>query len=141
LGDPLKGNLLLFYKPLHLEAQQVSTGIEVRRHQLLAVRLLRHLRRRLLLFLLVVEGLHRGDVLRELTRPLEAEALVALRDEEPLLELALALSLLTRDGRRRRRERFRMLLRLDIVEVHRATGAAEAPGDHVVGAHRLVPPS
>jgi hypothetical protein len=21
LGDPLKGNLLLFYKPLHLEAQ------------------------------------------------------------------------------------------------------------------------
>jgi hypothetical protein len=33
LGDPLKGNLLLFYKPLHLEAQQVSTGIEVRRHQ------------------------------------------------------------------------------------------------------------
>jgi hypothetical protein len=36
LGDPLKGNLLLFYKPLHLEAQQVSTRIEVRRHQLLA---------------------------------------------------------------------------------------------------------
>jgi hypothetical protein len=35
LGDPLKGNLLLFYKPLHLEAQQVSTRIEVRRHQLL----------------------------------------------------------------------------------------------------------
>jgi hypothetical protein len=34
LGDPLKGNLLLFYKPLHLEAQQVSTRIEVRRHQL-----------------------------------------------------------------------------------------------------------
>jgi hypothetical protein len=33
LGDPLKGNLLLFYKPLHLEAQQVSTRIEVRRHQ------------------------------------------------------------------------------------------------------------
>jgi hypothetical protein len=33
LGDPLKGNLLLFYKPLHLEAQQVSTGIEVCRHQ------------------------------------------------------------------------------------------------------------
>jgi hypothetical protein len=32
LGDPLKGNLLLFYKPLHLEAQQVSTRIEVRRH-------------------------------------------------------------------------------------------------------------
>jgi hypothetical protein len=30
---PLKGNLLLFYKPLHLEAQQVSTRIEVRRHQ------------------------------------------------------------------------------------------------------------
>jgi hypothetical protein len=28
LGDPLKGNLLLFYKPLHLEAQQVSTRIE-----------------------------------------------------------------------------------------------------------------
>jgi hypothetical protein len=25
--------LLLFYKPLHLEAQQVSTRIEVRRHQ------------------------------------------------------------------------------------------------------------
>jgi hypothetical protein len=24
--------LLLFYKPLHLEAQQVSTRIEVRRH-------------------------------------------------------------------------------------------------------------
>jgi hypothetical protein len=33
LGDPLEGNLLLFYKPLHLEAQQVSTRIEVRRHQ------------------------------------------------------------------------------------------------------------
>jgi hypothetical protein len=33
LGDPLKGNLLLLYKPLHLEAQQVSTRIEVRRHQ------------------------------------------------------------------------------------------------------------
>jgi hypothetical protein len=33
LGDPLKGNLLLFYKPLHLVAQQVSTRIEVRRHQ------------------------------------------------------------------------------------------------------------
>jgi hypothetical protein len=33
LGDPLKGNLLLFYKPLHLEAQQVSIRIEVRRHQ------------------------------------------------------------------------------------------------------------
>jgi hypothetical protein len=32
LGDPLEGNLLLFYKPLHLEAQQVSTRIEVRRH-------------------------------------------------------------------------------------------------------------
>jgi hypothetical protein len=32
LGDPLKGNLLLFCKPLHLEAQQVSTRIEVRRH-------------------------------------------------------------------------------------------------------------
>jgi hypothetical protein len=32
LGDPLKENLLLFYKPLHLEAQQVSTRIEVRRH-------------------------------------------------------------------------------------------------------------
>jgi hypothetical protein len=32
LGDPLKGNLLLFYKPLHFEAQQVSTRIEVRRH-------------------------------------------------------------------------------------------------------------
>jgi hypothetical protein len=37
LGDPLKGNLLLFYKPLHLEAQQVSTRIEVRRHQQPAV--------------------------------------------------------------------------------------------------------
>jgi hypothetical protein len=34
LGDPLKGNLLLFYKPLHLEAQQVSTRIEVRRHHM-----------------------------------------------------------------------------------------------------------
>jgi hypothetical protein len=34
LGDPLKGNLLLLYKPLHLEAQQVSTRIEVRRHQI-----------------------------------------------------------------------------------------------------------
>jgi hypothetical protein len=33
LGDPLKGNLLLFFKPLHLEAQQVSIRIEVRRHQ------------------------------------------------------------------------------------------------------------
>jgi hypothetical protein len=33
LGDPLEGNLLLLYKPLHLEAQQVSTRIEVRRHQ------------------------------------------------------------------------------------------------------------
>jgi hypothetical protein len=32
LGDPLKGNLLLLYKPLHLEAQQVSIRIEVRRH-------------------------------------------------------------------------------------------------------------
>jgi hypothetical protein len=32
LGDPLKRNLLLLYKPLHLEAQQVSTRIEVRRH-------------------------------------------------------------------------------------------------------------
>jgi hypothetical protein len=32
LGDPLKGNLLLLYKPLHLEAQQVSTRIEVCRH-------------------------------------------------------------------------------------------------------------
>src|SRR6266513_1496342 len=30
---PLKGNLLLFYKPLHLEAQQLSTRIEVRIHQ------------------------------------------------------------------------------------------------------------
>src|SRR6266480_6395229 len=29
---PLKVNLLLFYKPLHLEAQQLSTRIEVRRH-------------------------------------------------------------------------------------------------------------
>jgi hypothetical protein len=29
--------LLLFYKPLHLEAQQVSTRIEVRRHHLLPV--------------------------------------------------------------------------------------------------------
>jgi hypothetical protein len=38
LGDPLKGNLLLFYKPLHLEAQQVSTRIEVRRHQLAMMR-------------------------------------------------------------------------------------------------------
>jgi hypothetical protein len=54
------------------------------------VRLLRCLHRRLLLFLLGLEGLHRDDVLRELLRPLEAEALVALRDEEPLLELALA---------------------------------------------------
>jgi hypothetical protein len=33
LSDPLKGNLLLFCKPLPLEAQQVSTRIEVRRHQ------------------------------------------------------------------------------------------------------------
>jgi hypothetical protein len=31
--------LLLLYKPLHLEAQQVSTRIEVRRHQLPAARL------------------------------------------------------------------------------------------------------
>jgi hypothetical protein len=38
LGDPLKGNLLLFYKPLHLEAQQVSTRIEVRRHQAVVCR-------------------------------------------------------------------------------------------------------
>jgi hypothetical protein len=37
LGDPLKGNLLLLYKPLHLEAQQVSTRIEVRRHHSSAV--------------------------------------------------------------------------------------------------------
>ena len=29
----LRENLLLFYKPLHLEAQQLSTRIEVRRHQ------------------------------------------------------------------------------------------------------------
>ena len=28
----LRENLLLFYKPLHLEAQQLSTRIEVRRH-------------------------------------------------------------------------------------------------------------
>jgi hypothetical protein len=28
LGDPLKENLLLLYKPLHLEAQQVSTRTE-----------------------------------------------------------------------------------------------------------------
>jgi hypothetical protein len=36
LGDPLKGNLLLLYKPMHLEAQQVSIRIEVRRHQRIA---------------------------------------------------------------------------------------------------------
>jgi hypothetical protein len=30
--------LLLFYKPLHLEAQQVSTRIEVRRHQVCTIR-------------------------------------------------------------------------------------------------------
>jgi hypothetical protein len=41
LGDPLKGNLLLFYKPLHLEAQQVSTRIEVRRHQLVLALVMR----------------------------------------------------------------------------------------------------
>ncbi len=29
----LRENLLLFYKPLHLEAQQLSTRIEVHRHQ------------------------------------------------------------------------------------------------------------
>jgi len=29
----LRENLLLFYKPLHLEAQQLPTRIEVRRHQ------------------------------------------------------------------------------------------------------------
>ena len=33
----LRKNLLLFYKPLHLEAQQLSTRIEVRRHQSLPV--------------------------------------------------------------------------------------------------------
>jgi hypothetical protein len=38
LGDPLKENLLLLYKPLHLEAQQVSTRIEVRRHQITRAR-------------------------------------------------------------------------------------------------------
>jgi hypothetical protein len=40
LGDPLKGNLLLLYKPLHLEAQQVSTRIEacvdINRHNKIA---------------------------------------------------------------------------------------------------------
>jgi hypothetical protein len=48
------------------------------------------------------------------------------------------LSLLARDSRRRRRERFRLLPRPSFVEVHRATGAAEAAGDRVVGARRLV---
>jgi hypothetical protein len=33
-----------------------------------------------------------------LLAPLETEALVALRDDEPLLELPLALALLARDG-------------------------------------------
>jgi hypothetical protein len=46
--------------------------------------------------------------------------------------------LLTRDGRRRRGERRRPLPRPHIVEVHCAAGAAEAPGDGVVGARRLV---
>jgi hypothetical protein len=32
LGDPLKGNLLLFYKPLHLEANIVYKNRSVRRH-------------------------------------------------------------------------------------------------------------
>lgn len=34
----LRENLLLFYKPLHLEAQQLSTRIEVRRHQAIFLR-------------------------------------------------------------------------------------------------------
>src|SRR3954467_11360989 len=34
-SDVTSTNLLLFYKPLHLEAQQLSTRIEVRRHQAL----------------------------------------------------------------------------------------------------------
>jgi hypothetical protein len=65
---------------------------------LVAVHLLLR-RRRLLLLHLRVERLHRGDVLRELPRPLEAEALVALGDEESLLELPLAALLFARDGR------------------------------------------
>jgi hypothetical protein len=44
LGDPLKGNLLLLYKPLHLEAQQVSTRIEVRRHQVIPYEVLEIIR-------------------------------------------------------------------------------------------------
>jgi hypothetical protein len=36
------------------------------------------------------------------------------------------------------RRRFRLLPRPDIVEIHRPSGAAEAPGDRVVRAHRLV---
>jgi hypothetical protein len=70
--------------------------------------------------------------------PLKAEALVALRDEQALLELPLARLLLTRDCRRWRREHLRLRARGDIVEVHAPARAAEVPGDGVVGARRLV---
>ena len=42
----LRENLLLFYKPLHLEAQQLSTRIEVRRHQAIFWRRFRGLKKK-----------------------------------------------------------------------------------------------
>ena len=42
----LRENLLLFYKPLHLEAQQLSTRIEVRRHQAILWRHCRGLKKK-----------------------------------------------------------------------------------------------
>ena len=42
----LRENLLLFYKPLHLEAKQLSTRIEVRRHQAIFWRRCRGLKKK-----------------------------------------------------------------------------------------------
>jgi hypothetical protein len=69
--------------------------------------------RRLHLYLLGEEGDLRGHILREVSRPLEAHALVSLGDEEALLELTLALPRLLRDGRRRR-EVFGLLARPNV---------------------------
>jgi hypothetical protein len=46
--------------------------------------------------------------------------------------------LLARDSRRRWREHLRLRARRDIVEVHAPARAAEAPGDGIVGACRLM---
>jgi hypothetical protein len=50
----------------------------------------------------------------------------------------LAVLLLARDDRRRRRELLRLLPRPDVVKIHRPAGASEAPGDGVVLPRRLV---